>query len=1387
MAQYITGGPKRYDPRRAINNGLPKVEEEPVVKKQALPSYISPVQPSLPKYQVAAVPQLPKAKQDTTGMNWLQKYQAGDILGGTVGLAASTVQAPQSLYLNAVRAITDLARGNKLRYTPDLSYQEYRQSVGYDPLQKPMQEGGLKGVIAGTINLLGETATDPLSFVTGGEVSDFVAQRNLARPGSIEYTKGLQSGAMLPVANRKAVAQQTDTPNTNVTPAPEIAPRLSRAATTAPASEIAQPIKNVAQPQETAPSGLPSAPGIITQSMLDDIRRAKEIAGLDFENIGVRFENLQRRPGDVIYGASRHNPDRLDAREFPDFNSPEYLALPELDGISAWDLDSYVKRTKAGSPYFSDQNIYVVGSNYRGVHNDPDAGEILLREPTVIARISPSGSEFIPSRAPQPQVSAPTYIQVENPEYAVFMKRMEEKYGAKDMWSRMTDSEWNQFERLDANRYITLPAGGLDGNSFINPQAKDLSSQLKDAGQTSYRQMVSGQAPRSLPEAPVYGINTVGAAESAPRLTPDQLIDEFGALPKGEIPARDIQIPAATPEGKTSRFVRTAAEAPGVTDEAAKALRQETAAGTFSYVPTSNKAALQTASNIIESRGVEEATRKFIGVMDSGKRITKEDIALGEQLLLEASARGDTEAVIDITANLAVALTEAGKTVQAASMLKRMTPEGNLVYIQRTVNRMNEGLAKKGVQIKLPDANVADILSQTTPEGLAEAAGRAAAALAEQMPSNWVDKINAWRYLSMLGNTRTHVRNILGNMVFVPARKIKNIIGAGIEGAVRKIAPNAPLTPTKAILTPADKPLIEAARQIAESNKGVLQGATKFNAENAIMANRKIFDTEWLEKLRKFVTDSLEAEDWFFKREAYVDSLAQYMKANNLSPEFLQGTSRASQEAFQKAHNYAAQEALKATYQDANGLATLLNKLKRYNAATSVIGEAAIPFTKTPLNVLRRGVEYSPARLLDTLTRGIYNLKKGNIDAAEFIDQISSGLTGTGITALGMWLASLGVVNGGESGSTKETAFGRTTGYQEYSINLPDGSTYTIDWMAPAVMPMMVGVEIYNQLKAEGKVTAGSLSKAFDAMTNISEPMFNMSMLQGVNDLIKTYQQGTAASVGEVAGNLLASYGSQFIPTALGQIARTIDPVRRSTYAPADSPYTQWGEHFVRRQMAKIPGVSTKLEPSLDQWGREQQTAPGGPLARLAQNTLSPGYLRPNNADELDKELMRLNNAVGETSVLPGYAPKTIKYKDQTYTLSPEQLTKFQTTSGQTSRNILQGIIQHPLYSKATDEQKAAIVESVYKYAKEKAKAELIPDYKVDDEFKHAGAAAAAGIPAADYFYFKYVSGHMEAAKDANGNSIPGSKKAKIIQYLNKQQHLTAQQKEFLLRMAGYK
>ena len=167
---------------------------------------------------------------------------------------------------------------------------------------------------------------------------------------------------------------------------------------------------------------------------------------------------------------------------------------------------------------------------------------------------------------------------------------------------------------------------------------------------------------------------------------------------------------------------------------------------------------------------------------------------------------------------------------------------------------------------------------------------------------------------------------------------------------------------------------------------------------------------------------------------------------------------------------------------------------------TKVFFGGTIPFKSTPMNIVRRGVRYSPVGLAESLTKGFYDLRKGNINANQLIDNISQGLSGTSIFALGAFMGYMGWINGVSPENQKEEAWRSSQGWQNYSINLPGGGTYTIDWGGPSTMALLAGVEtaqlhkrvVIDDLRAAGTARApapGGLSLLSREYSNVSEFM----------------------------------------------------------------------------------------------------------------------------------------------------------------------------------------------------------------------------------------------------------------------------------------------------------
>lgn len=896
-----------------------------------------------------------------------------------------------------------------------------------------------------------------------------------------------------------------------------------------------------------------------------------------------------------------------------------------------------------------------------------------------------------------------------NPEYAPEGWN----YGPKDVYV-MKLQDGLDAAQIEAKLGLSETEGGF--HMFTDEELAALPEMDYDAA-LAYRDSLLEQSAKPVAErsSELYGRNTVGAAERNEHSF-SALQNTYGTIKPGENPARVVDVPKSTNgKDKVRQFTRTAMEAKATPDELIPLFEQNVEDGLFSYNVKKDKPALDAAVRTITDKGWAGALAQWRDVVEGRTPAGKGNITLGQLLYAEAAKAGDTELAMQLAAEIAAEGTRAGQTVQAMRLLKKMTPEGQLYYVNRVVDNLNRDIkagnktgigvnwkTKKAIQsgaktVEIPNYLAEQLLKAKTESEITDASTAIMKNVADQLPADWATKWNSWRYLAMLGNVRTHIRNIAGNAVFWPARQIKNMTGSWLE----QLFVREPAKRTKAILNPfdaADKSrMIFAKNDFDQSMKTVVQGTGKLNPESVIRQNQTVFTSKAMkpiEMLRKANSAALEWEDTVFSKNAYADSMAGFMKARGLTEADMTGRT------LEQARTYAINQAQKATYRDASTLAKKISDLANTNAATRLVVGGTMPFTTTPINIAKRGIEYSPAGIAKAITYDMYQLQKGNMTATDVVEDLASGLTGTGIMALGATLASMGLLTGGGEDNKKEEQFKDMQGVQNYALQIGDNS-YTIDWLAPISLPLFVGVETWNAFQEDGEF---SLARVLDTMTSITEPMMNLTLLQGINSAIKTAGYSDNP-VPDIMLNAALGYAGQAVPTLAGQISRSIDDTRRATFTQTGAPLAQQ-DKTLQKIKNKIPFLSQTSQPYVDQWGRTQENTGGNLAGRLAYNMLSPGYYSENKPTQVDNWLQQLYDRTGKSSVLPSYAQKNFTKDGIKHNLTAEQYTAYAKERGQTAYDILEVLV--PGYKDLTDEQAVHATEKAYTVATEFAKQETL-------------------------------------------------------------------------------
>ena len=839
---------------------------------------------------------------------------------------------------------------------------------------------------------------------------------------------------------------------------------------------------------------------------------------------------------------------------------------------------------------------------------------------------------------------------------------------------------------------------------------------------------------------------------------------------EGEKAARQVDVP--TTDLNDQRIPKSAAtvmESGNITDEAVMEVQRQVADGTLSFTRNTDKGAMAKAEQTVRDLGWDGAVERFHQEARRGV-VSKNNMALGATLLVHSAQNGDIKTFAGLLTDYASMSRAGAQATQANRLLKKLSPEGQLYGVQRSIGNLQDELNRRYGDDKAPQIAVdPELMAEFTVA--VDQAGRDAAMekiwqnVADQVPATWKDKWDAWRYLSMLGNPRTHIRNIAGNAAFMPVRLMKDAVAWAGEGIADKMLPGG-IKRTKAPLnltSESDRALLRSAFQDAAGQRDNILGQGKFNDSpmSQIRDRQTVFGVKPLEAVRKANSKALDVEDAWFSTPAYAGALAGYLKANHATLE------TASPSLLDDARAYAVREAQRATYRDSNALSDFVAGL-RYRGKNPVgrganlLMEGVLPFRRTPANILMRGVEYSPVGLVKGLTYDLAQVHNGKLSAAEAIDNIAAGLTGTGLLALGAFMAAQGWVTGG-SGDDEQAELDNLTGEQPYAVTIGSQS-YTLDWLAPEALPFFVGVELYNNMADNGTGSGRAMDDIMSSLSSLTEPMLEMSMLQGLQDAIDSVAYSENKLAGLIASSV-TGYLSQGLPTIFGQAERTGEGQRETTFVDRTSPLSNDLQRGLGRTMNKLPGEFQQI-PYIDGWGRTESS--GKLLPRAAENFLAPWYSSQKNVTEADRELQRLLDA-GQSGVVAKRTPQNIQvtYKEnpedetnQKRYLNAEEYVTYATVKGQTSYDLVMDMINSDEYRSMTDEQKADAIKLAYTYAGHLAAEEVTGGKHESEEYVDLAQAAKKelGLYEAEYLLLceKYGKGVMngDGIREAYQNGI---------------------------------
>lgn len=852
------------------------------------------------------------------------------------------------------------------------------------------------------------------------------------------------------------------------------------------------------------------------------------------------------------------------------------------------------------------------------------------------------------------------------------------------------------------------------------------------------------------PENDVNGQASLGGDLSDTEL--DQLMVQTGLINPEMVPYSYLPSENVTFGTKQRQFgSKTAQESDALHEETKNYLYNNS-----SYIPDTNAEQVDRALGWVKSHATENDPDGYYAAL---KKVMDPDFnfrtADGQARVLSVmgmaaikAEQGDERAAqdeIDLADAYNKQGTDLAQALQVRKLFRLMTPVGRKAVLQREADRINQNLADLGkdYRVSIPDELLEEAANAKTETDFENARNKIRKALNEQLPVTWGERIIGWRMLSMLSAPKTHIRNVGGNLMFVPVVGVKNKVAAAIEAGAQAFGKIDKDERTKTIgfANPAAR---KFASSRAKEIKEILRGNAKYGEGDKRQQERKIFGTKDNPISKTFGKalqwwydangNALEWEDWMFLKYHYTRALGGYMTARGLKPEDMTGTT------LEEADLYAIQEAHKATYRDDSPVANWMNKIgsKKSNAennkALSVIQwivNTRFPFKRTPINIAKRGIEYSPVGLAKSLTYDALHLKqyldakngklekmpKTAISPTQWIDKFASGLTGTGIMIAGVIAAAMGLARAGLDKNDPEDQIAKMAGEQEYSIRpgkltgfdlIDEDVSMTLDWAAPVVLPFFTGVGLQEYFEKNGFSLGGTL----DLLMEVTEPMMNMSFMSGVSDLFKNNNYSKKDGFWQFIEKTGINFVTSLIPTWSGQTASIVGG-RKTTYSGGESLTGDPDIDKMIQQIGnKIPWLNLGGVPYTNDLGEEQEPV----IASWAENLLSPAYFSKVDESPEMKELSRLylTDPQDNKTILPAQPERKIRIDGADISLNGEQYTKLKADHGAVWRSTVQGLIENPLYANASDDSRAAMFDMADQYATQVAKYMTNSKYKMD-------------------------------------------------------------------------
>lgn len=637
-------------------------------------------------------------------------------------------------------------------------------------------------------------------------------------------------------------------------------------------------------------------------------------------------------------------------------------------------------------------------------------------------------------------------------------------------------------------------------------------------------------------------------------------------------------------------------------------------------------------------------------------------------------------------------LTEAGREVQAASLIDKMSPEGVVQSAAQTIQKYNE-TAKKPIP-ELTGKIAEQFTKQAEKIGKMKD-GRAKNVelwklkedMANLIPSTVADKaITVWK-AGLLTSLRTHERNLFGNSIMLGSEVAKDVPSVLADKLMSLKTGKRTLTPTvKGMGEFGSKGTRQQVSDLVKYGVDLSKDISKYDVNHITWGKGKI--QQGLKAYTDAVFRPLGAEDVTFANAAMARSLYDQAGAMAINAG-KKGDAGFIRKLVKKPTDTMLETALKdaeyATFHDKTALGGLASKGKQFvqglpgwkGEVGKVASEVIAPFTGVPTSIAGKTVAYSPIGL----AKGIVNTGRvlaGKVPELQrqAAQEIGRGVMGTGLFGLGAYLTSQGLMTG-QPKDAKEAELWAAENKPSNSVKMPDGKWYGINSIGPQSLVMLAGSKAQEEMAKGDKGNLGTYA------AGVGKDQLSQTFLAGVQGPLNALTDPV-----RYGQSYLGSQASSVVPNIIKDTAKAFDTKQRENNSV--------GDYFQN----SIPGWRNMNVVKRDVMGKEMPQEPTGPSAFVDLfNSKTP------NNDPVIQELDRLYN-VGQEAT-PSKLNKNMSVLGQKFTLTPTELNNFEKTTGESVSNQFSSIMNTPEYQQASDEAKKKVLDSLVSDIRSSAKMDV--------------------------------------------------------------------------------